>query len=646
MSTGGLIPGGVPTMTTPQTVHVGGAGGVKRQKITIDEGTGETLEIVPLGSGSEVGRSCVVMKFKGKTIMFDCGVHPAHSGISQLPYFDHLKETGTQVDLCLITHFHLDHSGAVPYFVNKMDYKGRVFMTHPTKSICRMLWQDFAKINKIQDDQIYSLKDVDRTVQRIELLDFHQVIEAEGIRFTCYSAGHVLGACMFMVEIGGIRVLYTGDYSREVDRHLMPAEVPPMRIHVLIVESTYGTQNHMSRTDREQRLLGKIKDVVKNGGKVLLPTFALGRAQELVLMLEEYWNQNPELQSVPIYYNSPLATKCSRIFETYTALCSRNVQEQALRARNPWNLQHIRSMNSELNREKAMEEINSPDPCVVLAAPGMLQSGFSRELFEQWAPFKQNAVLLTGYAVEGTIAKKLDSQPESITMPDGQTIHVNCHVDFISFSAHSDYGQTSDFVREIRTEHVILVHGEENNMGKMRRKLMAEHGGALKVYTPQNCQMINMNFAPDMSVTVAGKLAEECDRVFSASASDPKRLKTEAVSDGSGTAGGGGAKEVLVNGILVEDAFGNRNLIHPQELSTFTRLEVCSFEQAQKLPFTHCSLVVLKRAIEGIYADVQPRSEAAIAAADESGSAQGAKLVVAGCVEVRRRQGVLELNWK
>jgi cleavage and polyadenylation specificity factor subunit 3 len=230
---------------------------MKRKKIEI-EGEVEPLEIMPLGSGTEVGRSCLLLKFKGKTVMFDCGVHPAMSGLQQLPFFDYLKEENINVDVCLVTHFHVDHSGAVPFFANKTDYKGKIWMTHPTKSICRMLWSDMAKVNKIQDDQIYTLRDVDQACKRIELIDFHQELEVNGIRFTCYSAGHVLGACMFLVEIGGIRVLYTGDYSREIDRHLTPAEVPPMRVHVLISESTYGTQNHMSREEREARFLSKV----------------------------------------------------------------------------------------------------------------------------------------------------------------------------------------------------------------------------------------------------------------------------------------------------------------------------------------------------------------------------------------------------
>ena len=142
---------------------------IQHQTIKIED---DLLEIVPLGSGQEVGRSCCLLKFRGRTVMFDCGVHPALSGLSQLPYFDYFAQsqenqvqTGSSglsaatttsaddVDVVLITHFHIDHSGALPYFVNKTSFhkntNSRIFMTHPTKSICRMLWQDHSKINRI-----------------------------------------------------------------------------------------------------------------------------------------------------------------------------------------------------------------------------------------------------------------------------------------------------------------------------------------------------------------------------------------------------------------------------------------------------------------------------------------------------------------
>lgn len=134
------------------------------------------------------------------------------------------------------------------------------------------------------------------------MIDFHQTVETNGIRFQAFRAGHVLGASMFLIEIDGIKILYTGDYSREEDRHLKPAEFPDCEVDVLIVESTYGVRKHESREKREQDFTKHVTEIVSRGGKCLMPVFALGRAQELLLILNEHWQKHPELAKVPIYY--------------------------------------------------------------------------------------------------------------------------------------------------------------------------------------------------------------------------------------------------------------------------------------------------------------------------------------------------------
>lgn len=141
------------------------------------------------------------------------------------------------------------------------------------------------------------MKDLQNCVDKVEVVDFHQTIEHNGIKFTATAAGHVLGAAMFMIEIDGIRVLYTGDYSLENDRHLVHAEVPEGGPpDVLIVESTFGTDNIPPREKRERDFTRTVESIVRRGGSCLIPVFALGRAQELLLILDEYWQQHPDLQ--------------------------------------------------------------------------------------------------------------------------------------------------------------------------------------------------------------------------------------------------------------------------------------------------------------------------------------------------------------
>ncbi|OMO76923.1 Beta-lactamase-like protein [Corchorus capsularis] len=261
-------------------------------------------------AGNEVGRSCVYMSYKGKNVLFDCGIHPAYSGCAALPYFEEIDPS--TIDVLLITHFHLDHAASLPYFLEKTEFRGRVFMTHATKAIYKLLLTDYVKVSKVsKEDMLFDEQDINRSMDKIEVIDFHSLVEVNGIKFWSYTAGHVLGAAMFMVDIAGVRVLYTGDYSREEDRHLRAAELPELSPDICIIESTYGVQLHQPRHIREKRFTDVIHSTVSQGGRVLIPAFALGRAQELLLILDEYWSNHPEFHNIPIYYASPLARSTS-----------------------------------------------------------------------------------------------------------------------------------------------------------------------------------------------------------------------------------------------------------------------------------------------------------------------------------------------
>lgn len=164
------------------------------------------------------------MKFMNKTIMFDCGIHPSDNDLSSLPFFDIIDPA--EIDLLLITHFHLDHCGAVPYFLEKTNFKGKTYMTYPTKAIYKHIILDSLKVGMSESKGLFNRDDILNSFDKIEAINFHEQIEYDGIKFVAYNAGHVIGAAMFIIEINGVRILYTGDYSREKDIHIMPAEIP------------------------------------------------------------------------------------------------------------------------------------------------------------------------------------------------------------------------------------------------------------------------------------------------------------------------------------------------------------------------------------------------------------------------------------
>jgi cleavage and polyadenylation specificity factor subunit 3 len=283
---------------------------------------------------------------------------------------------------------------------------------------------------------------------------------------------------MFLIEIAGLNILFTGDYSREQDRHLVSAEVPRgVKVDVLITESTYGIASHVPRLEREQALMKAITGIINRGGRVLMPVFALGRAQELLLILDEYWDKHTDYQKVPIYYASNLARKCMLVYQTYVGAMNDNIKrlfrERMAEAEasgdgagkgGPWDFKYIRSL-------KNLDRFDDVGSCVMLASPGMLQNGVSRELLERWAPSEKNGVIITGYSVEGTMAKQIMQEPEQIqavmsrnTMgarrgPGGDSEKVliprRCSVQEFSFAAHVDGTENREFIEEVAAPVVV-----------------------------------------------------------------------------------------------------------------------------------------------------------------------------------------------
>lgn len=588
--------------------------------------------ITVLGAGCEVGRSCVFAERGKHRVMFDCGLHPALSGVGALPVFEAIDLS--KVDACLITHFHLDHCGAVPYLLSKTAFKGRVLMTYATKAICRLLWSDYARMEQmhtvksvfdrpgqaadnsdgmheesLMDELIcgsglYSLQDVEYALDKIEVINLHEEREINGIKISCYRAGHVLGACMFLVEMDGVRILYTGDYSMELDRHVPCAEIPPINVHLLICESTYGIRVHEERQQRERRFLRVVMDTIAKGGKCLLPVFALGRAQEILLILDEYWEANKNLQGIPIFYISPLAQKSLRVYETFVGLCGDYIKECVYNGFNPFNFKFVKYAKSVAD---ISPYLYAEGPCIVMTSPGMLQGGPSLEIFEKIAGDSRNGVILTGYSVKGTLADELRRDPDVVSLGH-KTIKRRCGVEQISFSAHADYHQTKEFIRQLSVPNVILVHGERSEMTRMRDKL-SEEIQELSVFMPEVLQMVTLKFAPDKTMTALGQLATDLKGVTK----NQSHLK---VGDKVPTV-------VVVDGERAD-------VMYEDDIENCVAMDISYLEQEMTIEFTE-SIEDLLGALESVYDCVKKESDELV--------------VVAGVVKVTLADGKMTLKW-
>ncbi|KAI1210724.1 beta-lactamase-like protein [Annulohypoxylon truncatum] len=629
----------------------------------------DELMFLCLGGGNEVGRSCHIIQYKGKTVMLDAGQHPAYDGLAALPFFDDFDLS--TVDVLLISHFHIDHAASLPYVLAKTNFRGRVFMTHPTKAIYKWLIQDSVRVGNTSSNPtsqpVYTEQDHLNTFPQIEAIDYHTTHTISSIRITPYPAGHVLGAAMFLIEIAGLNIFFTGDYSREQDRHLVSAEVPRgIKIDVLITESTYGVSTHVPRLEREQALMKSITSILNRGGRVLMPVFALGRAQELLLILDEYWGKHSEFQKIPIYYASNLARKCMVVYQTYVGAMNDNIKrlfrERMAEAEaagdgagkgGPWDFKYIRSL-------KNLDRFDDVGGCVMLASPGMLQNGVSRELLERWAPNEKNGVIITGYSVEGTMAKHIVQEPDQIQAVmsrnlnavrrapggDGEKVMIprRCSVAEYSFAAHVDGQENKEFIEEVAAPVVILVHGEQHNMMRLKSKLLslnASKADKVKVYSPRNCEELRIPFKTDKVAKVVGKLA---------SIPPPKQLPTP---DDQTTE--------LIAGVIVQNDF-KMSLMDPEDLREYAGLTTSTIACRQRFTLSAAGIDLIKWALEGTFGDIEELPETKnrkenydaeangngkMPDADEEVAQLVAAYLVMGCITVRyRNNGEVELEWE
>ncbi|KAL7270511.1 endoribonuclease ysh1 [Rhizina undulata] len=614
----------------------------------------DQLTFLCLGGGNEVGRSCHILQYKGKTVMLDAGVHPAYDGLAALPFYDEFDLS--TVDVLLISHFHLDHAASLPYVMTKTNFRGRVFMTHPTKAIYKWLIQDSVRVSNVHNtpETLYSEADHLSSYSRIEAIDYHTTLTHSGISITPYHAGHVLGGAMFFIEIAGLKILFTGDYSREDDRHLVSAEVPPTKPDVLICESTYGTATHMPRLEKEARLMKLTTEILLRGGRVLMPVFALGRAQELLLILDEYWEKHPQFQTYPIYYASNLARKCMDVYRTYINTMNDKIKRAMFEGegRNPWDFRWVRSL-------KSIDRFEDVGGCVMLASPGMLQNGVSRELLERWAPDPRNGLVLTGYSVEGTMAKQIMNEPPEIPAimtvnrvnnsnrrdAESQQVMIprRCSIDELSFAAHVDYGQNSGFIEEVGAKVVILVHGEQNNMGRLKSALLSKNNerrdkDKWKIYNPKNCEELRIPFKGDKIAKVVGKLAQKPPPSYTSHASN----QLASMRD----------RERLITGVLVQNDF-KLSLMAPDDLREYAGLTTTVVTCRQKVPMSAAGFGLVRWSLEGMFGGVVDIEDDAEVKGDEEDEDMygeqhgitGRTFRIMDCVTVRCCPGYAEMEW-
>lgn len=444
-----------------------------------------SIKVTPLGAGQDVGRSCILVTLNGKNVMLDCGMHMGFQDDRKFPDFTYVTRDGSlteYIDCVIISHFHLDHCGALPYMSEMVGYNGPIYMTQPTKAIAPILLEDFRRISveRKGESNFFTSQNIKDCMKKVITINLHQTIQVdEDLEIKCYYAGHVLGAGMFHVKSGQQSVVYTGDFNMTPDRHLGSAWIDKCRPDLLITESTYATTIRDSKRCRERDFLMKVRDCVEKGGKVLIPVFALGRAQELCILLDTFW-EHMNLK-VPIFFAAGLTEKATNYYKMFITWTNEKIKETFVE-RNMFDFKHIKPFDRSY--------MDCPGPMVVFATPGMLHAGLSLQIFKKWAPSPQNIVIMPGYCVAGTVGAKILSGAKRIEFENKQFVDVNMKVEYMSFSAHADSKGIMDLIHKCEPRNVLLVHGEAIKMKFLKMKIEQEF--KINCFDPANGETVDV----------------------------------------------------------------------------------------------------------------------------------------------------------
>ncbi|MHA1236194.1 MAG: beta-CASP ribonuclease aCPSF1 [Candidatus Hodarchaeales archaeon] len=452
------------------------------------------VRLTGLGGFSEVGRSCMLLETAETKILIDAGLNVGTREPGQMfPFFNIPEFDIAELDAVLVSHAHLDHSGLVP-FLYKWGYRGPVYVNDATLSLMTLLQKDYIEVAERENKLVpYSQKDIKQMILHTITRRYGEVTDlSDDIRLTMTPAGHILGSSIMHLHVGDgqYNLAIANDFKGRRSRLLDRANTRFPRLETIIMESTYGGPRDAMprRDDAEIQLVKIINQTVKRGGKVLIPTMAVGRAQELMIVLAHHYKRR-QLVKVPIYLDGLIA-EATAIHSCHPEYLSSYLQDQIFNeGQNPF--------LSEIFRPVQQNERNSVirgGPAVILATSGMLSGGNSVDYFKKMAEDSRNSLVFVSYQPEGTLGRRIASGVKEIrSIQEGRMkmLRINMDIHQIDgFSGHSDRGEIMNFFRELspKPEQVILMHGQRNKAQSLAQSLSKRYH--VKVKVPYNLETI------------------------------------------------------------------------------------------------------------------------------------------------------------
>jgi len=435
------------------------------------------VKVTALGGFQEVGRSCMLLQTPHNRILIDCGINPDSSDpVKSYPYLNAMNMSLDQIDAVIVTHAHLDHSGFIPYLF-AYGFDGPVYCTPPTRDLIAMLQMDYIDVTakNANSSPPYAVKNIQQQLNHIITLDYGEVMDiTPEIKLTFYNAGHILGSAMAHLHIGeGLHnLVFSGDIKYGFTKLFDQANTVFPRIETLFLESTYGGRNDImpNRFETDKRLLQLIQNTVNNKGKVLIPVFSVGRSQEIMLVLEEHAQHNPDV-NYPVYLDG-MILEASAIHTAYPEYLRHNIQRRILSNDSPFESKIFETVKG--NRKQIVEG----DASVILAPSGMLSGGPSCEYLKQMADDPKNLLIFVGYQSALSLGRRLQRGMKEVPMvgEEGRamSLKVNMGIETVEgFSGHSDRNQLMAFVKHMKPtpERIFTGHGDETKCDDLARTL-------------------------------------------------------------------------------------------------------------------------------------------------------------------------------
>ncbi len=440
------------------------------------------LRFIGLGGTDEVGASSYLYLLNEGNLLIDAGVRPGAVGEAALPKFELLAEHPPTA--MVLTHAHLDHVGALPLVTTRFP-KLRIYCTEATARIAALVLADTLKVSTEQGYPLFGPGDMKRALERLRPIPYFQTVGDHGFRFVLYPSGHLLGAASVLIKSGGRTVFHTGDVSNVATPVVDPAYRPKeiIQTDAVVSESTYGDTLLPSRKEQVRTFVTAIGETLRGGGRVLIPSFALGRAQEVSQILLTSMASGL-MPSAPIYLDGLTRS----VTEAYEGLLPLLPEALRNRARTSGQGVFITGTVELVKDRKHREQITGSDrPAIVIASSGMLHAGASPAYARAWLPHPENALFVVGYQDAESPGRRLLElqQGGDVLLPDGrggrEAVPAYSRIERFYLSAHSDRGGLIGLIARYQPGKVLLTHGEVRARTNMAGYLNTKHEVSLPV---------------------------------------------------------------------------------------------------------------------------------------------------------------------